>query len=118
MKPLSIDLRERIVSAYEQGQGSQQALADRFNVSLSSVERLLRLKRETGSLEPKPHRSGHPPIVKEDDFTLIEEMLNEESDLIQEELAQRFTDQTGRSVSQPTISRVLRRMEITRKKKR
>ena len=116
MKALSIDLRERIVSAYEQGQGSQQALADRFHVSLSSVERLLRLKRETGSLEPKPHRSGHQPIINEDDFPLIEDLLKD--DLIQEELAQRFTEQTGRSVSQPTISRVLRRMEITRKKKR
>ncbi len=116
MKSLSIDLRQRIVEAYKRGQGSQRKLAQRFSVSRSSVERLLKRERQTGSVAPKPHGGGRAPIVHEHDREAIKQWLRDEPDLIQQELAERFTAETGRTVSQQTISRSLRRLEITRKK--
>lgn len=41
----SLDLRERIVRAVQQGMSQQQA-AQQFTVSVASVERYLRLARE------------------------------------------------------------------------
>jgi transposase len=38
----SIDLRQRILNAYEAKEGSQRTLAKRFQVSLSFVKRLIR----------------------------------------------------------------------------
>jgi transposase len=35
--PLSIDLRQRIIAAYEAKEGSQRQLAERFKVSLSFI---------------------------------------------------------------------------------
>lgn len=116
MKALSLDLRKRIVDAYERDEDSQRGLAQRFSVSKASVERLLVLYRTTGSVAPKPQRHGPFPTVKEDDFPLIAAWIESEPDLTQEDIALRFTAQTGRSVSQRTISRVLRRMQQTRKK--
>lgn len=116
MKALSLDLRKRIVDAYNRGDGSQRALAQRFSVSKASVERLLALYRTTGSVAPKPQRHGPLPTVHEDDFPQIAGWIESQPDLTQEEIALRFTAETGRTVSQRTISRVLRRMQQTRKK--
>ncbi|AWV88273.1 helix-turn-helix domain-containing protein [Bradymonas sediminis] len=44
----SIILRKRVVDAWEANEGSQAAIAERFNVSPSSVERWIKLKRESG----------------------------------------------------------------------
>jgi len=52
MKPLPIELREKIVKAYEQGNTSIRKLAARFDVSKSFVERLLKRKQITGDVQP------------------------------------------------------------------
>ena len=116
MKPLSLDLRKRIVEAFEQGEGSRRTLSTRFGVGEATVQRLLRLKRTTGSLEPKPS-GGSTPIVSEEVLPRFVAWLDEDCDLTQDELAQRFEQETGQAISQPTVSRVLKRLEITRKKR-
>ncbi len=52
LKPLSIDLRRRIVEAKEAG-GSLRSVRDRFGVAASSVSNLHTLWRARGSVEPK-----------------------------------------------------------------
>jgi transposase len=118
MNALSNDLRQRIIDAYNQGEGSQRALARRFSVSRSSVERLCTRFKDTASVEVTPYRHGPLPTVGEEDFARIDAWLEAECDLTQQQLADRFTQETGRPVSQRTISRVLRRMQQTRKKSR
>jgi transposase len=44
-------LRERVIAAIEEGATREEA-AERHHVSLSSVERFLRLKHERGSVDP------------------------------------------------------------------
>ena len=56
--PLAIDLRQRIIKAYEAGGVTQQQVAERFDVGIASVVRLLARKRATGGLEPKAQRWG------------------------------------------------------------
>ncbi|WP_246162995.1 MULTISPECIES: helix-turn-helix domain-containing protein [Brasilonema] len=59
--PYSTDLRQRVVDAYKAKEGSQRQLADRFKVSLSFVQRLIRRYRNTGKVSAKPHRGGAIP---------------------------------------------------------
>lgn len=63
MQTLSMDLRERIVSAYESGEGSYAVLAARFAVSRAVVGKLVRQKRRLGTLEPQVHRRGRKRVV-------------------------------------------------------
>ena len=63
MKPYSMDLRQRIAAAIDHGEGSFREIARRFRISLSGLARLLRRRRQTGTLEPKPHGGGHPPAL-------------------------------------------------------
>ena len=115
---ISMDLRQRIVDAYDRGEGSIPQIARRFAVGHATVERLLQRRRLTGSIAPAPAAGGPQPIVQDTDFGLIEAWLAEPGDLTQQDLAERFEHETGRSVSRRTISRVLERMRQTRKKSR
>ena len=54
MKPYSLDLRQKVVETYEAGGISQRQLAKTFRVTASFVQDLLKQKRESGTIAPKP----------------------------------------------------------------
>jgi transposase len=58
-----MDLRERIVAAVDAGLTQAQA-AERFGVSLRTVERYLARRRATGSLAATEQRHGPEPTVR------------------------------------------------------
>jgi transposase len=53
MKPYSLDLRQRVVNAIENGEGSVTKAAQRFAVSKICVERWVRQKRPQGHVVPR-----------------------------------------------------------------
>lgn len=63
MSPLSQDLRERIVAAYGAGEGSYEVLAVRFKVGPTVVGKLVRQKRDLGTLESQVHLRGRKPAI-------------------------------------------------------
>ena len=81
-KPYSIDLREKIVTAYENQEGSMQKLAKRFKVSKNFVADLLKRFKETGQIAPKPHGGGHPPEEWATGETFLTELIESQPDLI------------------------------------
>lgn len=68
-KALSMDLRERILAACDQGEPAA-AVARRFAVSESFIEKLKRRRREAGTVAPKPHAGGRPPLLRAEDERL------------------------------------------------
>src|ERR671929_1667331 len=63
MRAYSMDLRERIVAAVDAGLTQAQA-AERFGVSLRTVERYVARRRATGSLAATAQRHGPEPTVR------------------------------------------------------
>ena len=53
MRAYSKDLRLRVLAAVDRGMPRGE-VAETFSVSVSTVKRYLRLRRETGGVEPKP----------------------------------------------------------------
>src|SRR3954452_20143113 len=113
MSPYSPDLRKRIIDTVERGEGSLRQIAQRFLVSLSFVTRLLRHYRTTGSLEPKPHGGGRQPALGPAQLKRLRALIEKKPDATLEELRQRL----GVACSTGAISRALRKLTITRKKK-
>jgi transposase len=113
MPASSQDLRQRVIDTVERGEGSLRQIARRFLVSPSFVTRLSRHHRETGSVEPKPHRGGRPPALGPADLERLRQLNREQPDATLEELRQRL----GVDCSLMAISRALRKLKITRKKK-
>lgn len=85
MRALSMDLRGRIVSAYEAGEGSHSALAKRFSVSKAVVGKLVRQQRELGTLQPQVHRCGRKPVIQGEKLEELREHLAEHPDATLEE---------------------------------
>ncbi len=113
MRPYSSDLRERIISAVERGKGSLRELADLFLVSLSSIVRLLRRYRASGSLLPKPHAGGPCPLLDTDACQRLRDLVREQPDATLAELQERL----GIPCSLSTLCRTLQRLGLSRKKK-
>ena len=64
MTDTSVDLRRRIVDAYQGGRTvTYEATAVMFGVGVATVNRLLRRKRETGDVLPKPRGGNNPRRV-------------------------------------------------------
>ena len=85
MAPLSMDLRERIVAAYENGEVSYQAVADRFAVSKAAVGKLVRQKRKQGTLEPQTHLRGRKQLIQGESLDRLRMHLAECPDATLEE---------------------------------
>ncbi len=58
-----VELRIRVVSAYESGAGSYPEVASQFDVGEASVRRWVRLKRRLGNVMPTPKGGGTPSTV-------------------------------------------------------
>ena len=113
MRPYSIDLRERVAAAVDDGEGSQREIAATYRVSPSFVSRLLRRRREAGTLAPKPHGGGPAPSLGPDDRRRLDEMIREQPDLTLKQLKERG----GFTCSLKTLWFAVRRLDLTFKKK-
>jgi transposase len=113
MKALSIDLRERIITAVDHHEGSRRALAERFRVNVSCITRLLQLRRETGSLEPRPHGGGRPPALDAEGLERLRDLVHERPDATLEQMRRNL----GLDGSIMIVWRGLRKLDSTRKKK-
>ena len=92
---------------------SQREIARTFRVSLSFVSRLLKRRRERGTLAPAPHGGGPSRVLGVADRLRLRRLVAERNDAALEELR----DRGGFACSLTTIWRALRRMGLTRKKK-
>lgn len=54
MKAYPIDLREKIVKVYSQGDTSIRKVADRFGVAKSFVQKLIFMNKTQGHVKPQP----------------------------------------------------------------
>ena len=83
--PLSVDLRKRILAAYEAKEGSQQQLAERFKVSLSFIRDLRRDYRETGRVQPKAHGGGAVAQLGKEQLPIVEALVTAQPDALLQE---------------------------------
>jgi transposase len=113
MRPLSNDLRQRILDAVDHREGSQRELAERFAVNPSTIVRLLQLRRQTGSAAPRPHGGGTPPTLDPDALERLRQLVRDDPEATLEQYRQRL----GIEGSIMIIWRGLKRLGITRKKK-
>lgn len=116
MKPYSLDLRQKIVMAYENQEGSIRQLAKRFKVSPDCVRRLLKRYSTEGTIEPKSYSGGNKPMLQPLQLEVLTTLVEEDNDATLPQLAQRLEARTNLKVSNSTISRGIKKLDLTRKK--
>ena len=116
-KPLSDDLRERLVSAVDGGL-SRRSAAKRFGLAASTAIKWVDRWRRTGDVGPRPQggdrRSHRIEAHAEEILALVEE----KPDITLSELADHLHEVHGLTVAQSTVWRLLDRHGITVKKNR
>ena len=115
-KAYSIDLRQKIVDAYDRGGISQRNLARQFGVDKSFVQKLLKQRRETNSITPKVRLNQTPPKLKEEHRAILAEIVEANNDATLAELCEQIFQSTGIRVGITTMHNTLKKLEITVKK--
>jgi transposase len=117
MKAYSLDLRTRIVEAVDRQVGSQGEVAALVGVSRTWVKKLLRQRRETGSVAPKPHGGGPTPKVTAKQGEAVRSYILEvKNDASLAEVQTYVARRWKVGLSQATVSRLLGRLGLPRKK--
>lgn len=85
-RPISLDLRQRILASYDQNEGTREEIAQRFRVSLGMVKKLLQQRRQTGNIACRYDRCGRRPRIVAVHRQRLRELLSRKPDLTLEEL--------------------------------
>jgi transposase len=116
MAETSIDLRRRLVKAYQaKKSGTYEATASLFGVGEATVSRVLRRFRETGDVEHKA-RGGNNPRRVDLDWLKKDLVANPDARLIDRIAA--WKEHKGETVSMGAMWRAVRACGWTHKKKR
>lgn len=87
---LSLDLRERIVAAYDAKEGTREEVAKRFKVSLGMVKKLLAQRAKTGDLRPRHRFSGRKGRLLPEQGPRLKALIGQQPDLTLAELKARL----------------------------
>ncbi len=116
MKAYSQDLRQRVLRAVDAGQRQAQ-IAKTFAVSVATIKRYLKQRRETGHVEPKAI-PGRPAAIGALLQAHLRAQLEAHPDATRQEHRQLFQAEQGIQVSSASISRARAALGWTRKKRR
>lgn len=116
MQAYSLDFRQKVVSAYENGVETILEVAERFSVSESFIKKMLARKRSTGDVKPIGHRGGQKKRLSDKHRKWLLKTVLSEPDITLADLQERLQKEKRISVSVPTLSRELRRLNLRRKK--
>lgn len=116
MKAYSQDLRQRVLQAIDVGQ-SQKIVAKTFSVSVATIKRYLKQRREVGHVLPKAI-PGRPKVVGAVLQAHLRAQLEAYPDVTREEHCRLFQQTHGITVSPASISRARMAVGWTRKKRR
>ena len=116
-RPLSIDLRERLISAVEGGL-SRRGAAERFGVAVSTAIKWVDQWRRTGDARPRPQggdKRSHPIDAHAAEILAL---VEDRADITLVEIASHLDKAHGLKVAPSTVWRLLDRHGMTFKKNR
>ena len=115
MKPYSQDLRSRVLTSAKTGKTTHASIAATYRVSVSTVEKWVRRKRETGQETALPPRRGRSRTLR-DCAPFIRAEVKQQPDSTLAELCTRLAEAKGVKASPGMMCRELRHLDLRRKK--
>ena len=115
--PISIAMRNAILRARERGLSYEET--PQLGVGYATVNRVLRLQRETGSIEPRPHSGGNlsPITGVEQVAILLRALVAAMPDATAAEFAEALKRGAAVVTSVSSVQRALHRLGFSRKKR-
>lgn len=111
--PLSLDVRERMLAAYDAKLGTQKEVARMFGVGRQCLSELLRQRRQGGSIAPR-HGGGRKAAYAGKKLEELRGRVRQQPDATLAELRER----TGVPCSLVAVHNALKRLDLRFKKSR
>ena len=118
MKPYSDDLREKIIKAWLKKDDSVTNIARRFDVDRATAKRYIKRYKETGEMSRKRLARSYNVKVDIQADIFLSQQVKKKPEATLEWLRDQMGKKLGIFVSTMTISRHLKKIKLTRKKKR
>jgi transposase len=118
MNAYSLDLRLKVLNAVDRGIPRREVVRT-FGVSMPTIERYLRRRRQSGDLTPRPSPGRTPSIcATSEERRALWEQLEENDEATLERHCELWEERGGARVSVSTMSRAVRKLGWTFKKSR
>jgi len=116
MKAYSLDLRRRVLDASLSGEQTLAEVAESFDVGTTFVNKMLMLHRAGQDLAPRPHGGGRKARLSTAHHKMLRSEVRRRNDATLAELRAHLADKGRVMVSIPTLGRVLKHLDLPRKK--
>jgi transposase len=110
-------LRKAIVRARKQEKLTYVQIATRLGVGEATVNRILRLHRETGSVKPRPRGGGNRSPIHDEVAVLLTRIVEELPDATIQELTDALLKRADIDTSRSAVQRAMQRLGFSRKKR-
>jgi transposase len=118
MKTYSLDLRQRLIDAVDDGIDTYSEIAENFGVHESYIYKLLRQRRVLGHFKPLPHGGGAKLKLNDKTLAVLRKLVQQGPDLTLDELRRQLRKKTRTTVSISTIWYSLEKLNLSLKKRR
>ena len=116
MKAYSLDLRKRVLEAYDSEKSSLGQIAKQFQVTTRWIQKLSQQREREGTIAPRPQNQGRKPAFRGDDLEQLDDFVKENPDSTLEEIKDHFSGKVDCSVV--AIHNALKRLGWRYKKNR
>jgi len=111
-----LELRQRAVAHYRGTASTQEETAQLFNIGIATLRIYLR-RDEENNLAPTVYQRGRKPVISSHHLKKIEDWVNDKPDIRVKHLCKKYKGYYKKAVSQSMLSRALKTLTLTRKKK-
>ena len=109
---LSNEAREMMIKAYEKT-GNAKEVAECYGIDVSTVYRLERQKKRTGSVKLRTNQRGRKALLSQEDLSNIDKTIQEQPDITIDEIIKKL----NLNASNETVRTAVIKMGYTYKKK-
>lgn len=113
----SMDLRIRVVDAYENGRGTRTELSQLFSLGIATVGRWIRRKKITGNITRLARGGGNRRRIGIIGEGILLGLLERVPDATLQEIAEEYAWITHMPMNASVVSHTLTRLGVTRKKR-
>ena len=112
MRAYSLDLRQRVMKAYDEGKWSVGQIAERFKVGEWWVHKLKRQRQRGGGIAPRKGKVGKPRSFRPEEINRLEQYVDKHPDATLEQIHEKV----GAACTMVTIHNTLKRLGYRYKK--
>ena len=104
------------MAVHHAGGTSQRQLAERFDVALSFIEKLIKQEKQTGSIAPKSRGGGAKAKLTPEQKQVVADLVAANNDATLVELCEQLEARVSVRVSRSTTGRLTPHLNLTVKK--